>query len=79
MDNALVDGAQYRINNSDNTQTIRPWTPMIASDGNFNSITEGATGRINTNNLSGTYNIEVRGMGGGPSQNPLDKILSDEW
>ncbi|PWB56926.1 MAG: hypothetical protein C3F06_00085, partial [Candidatus Methanoperedenaceae archaeon] len=71
--NALVDGAQYRINNSDNTQTIQSWTPMIASDGNFNSILEAATGRINTSALSGIYNIEVKGMGGGPSQNPLER------
>ena len=69
--NALVDGAQYRIM-SDLTE-ISPWTPMIASDGNFDSIRENASGRINTNNLSGTYNIEVRGMGGGPSQNPLER------
>ncbi len=69
--NALVDGAQYRIM-SDLTE-ISPWTPMIASDGNFDSIRENASGRINTNNLSGTYNIEVSGMGGGPSQNPLER------
>ncbi|PWB56939.1 MAG: hypothetical protein C3F06_00150 [Candidatus Methanoperedenaceae archaeon] len=71
--NALVDGAQYRINNSDNTQTILPWTPMAASDGNFDSLIEGVTARINTNNLTGTYNIFVRGMGGGPAQNPLER------
>ncbi|PWB56916.1 MAG: hypothetical protein C3F06_00035 [Candidatus Methanoperedenaceae archaeon] len=71
--NALVDGAQYRINNSDNTQTILPWTPMAASDGNFDSLSEGVAARINTNNLTGTYNIFVRGMGGGPSQNPLER------
>jgi hypothetical protein len=69
--NALVDGAQYRIMSG--LTEIRPWTPMIASDGNFDSIKENASGRINTNNLSGTYNIEVRGMGGGPSQNPLER------
>src|SRR5659263_1311 len=69
--NALVDGAQYRINNSDNTQTIQSWTPMKAVDGNFNSTLEVASGRISTNNLSGTYNIEVRGRGGGPAQNAL--------
>jgi len=71
--NALVDGAQYQINNSDNTQTIQSWTPMIASDGNFNTILEGAKGRINTSALSGIYNIAVRGMGGGPSQDPLQR------
>ena len=69
--NALVDGAQYRIMSG--LTEIRPWTPMIASDGNFDSIRENASGRINTNNLSGTYNIEVRGMGGGPSLNPLER------
>ncbi|PWB56918.1 MAG: hypothetical protein C3F06_00045 [Candidatus Methanoperedenaceae archaeon] len=71
--NALVDGAQYQIKNSDNTQIIQSWTPMIASDGNFNTLLEAAKGRINTSALSGTYNIEVRGMGGGPSQNPLER------
>ncbi len=65
--NALVDGAQYRIMSG--LTEIRSWTPMTASDGNFNSILEVASGRINTNNLSGIYSIEVRGMGGGPSQN----------
>ena len=70
---ALVDGAQYQINNSDNTQIIQPWTPMIASDGNFNSLSEGAFARINTTNLEGTYNIFARGMGGGPAQNTLER------
>jgi len=42
---------------------------MVASDGNFNSTLEVASVRINTDNLSGTYDIEVRGMGGGPAQN----------
>ena len=71
---ALVDGAQYQINNSDNTQIIQPWTPMIASDGNFNSISEGAFARINTTNLpAGTYNIFARGMGGGWAQNRLQR------
>jgi hypothetical protein len=69
--NALVDGAQYRIMSG--LTEIRPWTPMIASDGNFDSIRENASGRINTSNLSGTYDIEVRGMGGGPAQNPLER------
>ncbi len=72
-DYAVVDGAQYRIMNSDNTQIIKPWTPMVASDGNFNSTSEVVRGIINTSGLSGTYNIEVRGMAGGPSQNPLER------
>jgi len=72
-DFAVVDGAQYRIMNSDNTQIIKPWTPMVASDGNFNSTTEVVRGIINTSSLSGTYNIEVRGMAGGPAQNPLER------
>jgi len=46
---------------------------MIASDGDFNSIQEGVKGRIDTSALSGTYNIAVRGMAGGPSQNPLER------
>ncbi|MBU3965981.1 MAG: carboxypeptidase-like regulatory domain-containing protein, partial [Euryarchaeota archaeon] len=41
-------------------------------DGNFNGTRENATSTINTSNLnSGNYNIEVRGMAGGPEQNPL--------
>ncbi len=72
-DYAVVDGAQYRVMNSDNTQIIQPWTPMVASDGNFNSTSEVVRGIINTSSLSGTYNIKVRGMAGGPSQNPLER------
>ena len=46
---------------------------MIADNGNFDTPNEVARGRINTSSLSGTYNIEVRGMGGGPAQNPLER------
>jgi predicted CXXCH cytochrome family protein len=65
---ATIDGAQYRIM-LDSTE-IKSWTPMSAADGNFNTQNEVARGRINTNNLSGTYSIEVRGMAGGPAQDP---------
>ena len=66
----FVDGAQYRIMSG--TTEIKAWTPMQAVDGNFNGTRENATSTINTSNLnSGNYNIEVRGMGGGPAMNPL--------
>ena len=65
-----VDGAQYRIL-SDSIE-ILSWTPMLAVDGNFNGTNEAATSIIKTSTLnSGNYNIEVRGMAGGPAQNPL--------
>jgi hypothetical protein len=67
----FVDGAQYRITMPDNTE-IKSWTPMLAVDGNFNGTKENATSTIQTSNLnSGSYKIEVRGMAGGPAQNPL--------
>ncbi|HYN44376.1 MAG TPA: hypothetical protein VER35_00085 [Candidatus Limnocylindrales bacterium] len=66
----FVDGAQYRIMSG--TTEIQSWTSMQAVDGNFNATNEAATSTIKTSNLnSGNYNIEVRGMAGGPAQNPL--------
>lgn len=66
---AWADGAQYRIMSG--SSVIVPWTQMSANDGNFSSITEVASAVINTNTLTGAYTVEVRGMGGGPAQNPL--------
>jgi len=49
---------------------IRSWTPMSASDGNFNGTSDVAVAAINTSILMpGTYTIEARGMAGGPAQN----------
>ncbi|MCK5661509.1 MAG: carboxypeptidase regulatory-like domain-containing protein, partial [Methanosarcinales archaeon] len=62
-----VDGAQYRIMNG--AIEVLPWAVMAASDGDFDGTSDIATGTINTTTLSGTYTVEVRGMGGGPAQN----------
>ena len=52
--------AQYRIMNG--AVQIRPWTGMNATDGKFNSVVENVNGRIDTTGLSGTYQVQVRGM-----------------
>src|SRR4030067_3672269 len=65
----LVDGAQYRIMSG--ATEIQSWTPMSAVGGNFGGSSTDATAIISTNFLSaGTYSVEVRGMAGGPAQNP---------
>ncbi|HYN44562.1 MAG TPA: CxxxxCH/CxxCH domain-containing protein, partial [Candidatus Limnocylindrales bacterium] len=65
----LVDGAQYRIMSG--TTEIQSWTQMSAVGGNFGGSSTGATAMISTNLLNaGTYRVEVRGMAGGPAQNP---------
>ena len=57
-------GAQYRIMNGG--AEALSWTAMTASDGNFNGSSDIATAIISTAALSsGTYTVEVRGMGGG--------------
>ena len=62
-----MDGAQYRIMSG--TTEIKNWTSMSAVFGNFGGSSTGATATINTGSLdAGTYNIEVRGMAGGPAQ-----------
>ncbi len=63
-----VDGAHYRIMSG--AVEIVPWTPMSAEDGDFGGTSDVATATINTSALGGAYTVEVRGMAGGPSQNP---------
>ncbi|MCK5661303.1 MAG: carboxypeptidase regulatory-like domain-containing protein, partial [Methanosarcinales archaeon] len=66
-----VDGAQYRI--MDGAIEVLSWTAMTASDGNFEGSSDAATATLSTVALSGTYTIEVRGMGGGLAQNASAK------
>jgi len=64
-----VDGAQYRLMNG--ITEVLPWTPMTAVDGDFEGASENVTTTLNTSSLSlGTYTVEVRGMAGGPVQDP---------
>ncbi|MBW6517778.1 MAG: carboxypeptidase-like regulatory domain-containing protein, partial [ANME-2 cluster archaeon] len=64
---AIVDGAQYRIENG--SGEIVPWTPMFADDGNFDGSSEDVNVIINTSNMNiGDYTIQVRGMAGGKAQ-----------
>ncbi|MDW7777082.1 MAG: cytochrome c3 family protein [Methanosarcinales archaeon] len=64
---AIVDGAQYRIENG--SGEIVPWTPMFADDGNFDGSSEYVNVIINTSNTNiGDYTIQVRGMAGGKAQ-----------
>ena len=55
-----------------NSAEILPWTPMSAADGDFYGSSEVAIATIDTGSLTpGAFDIEVRGMAGGPAQNPL--------
>ena len=65
-----VDGAQYRI--MEGISEVLSWTPMAAVDGDFEGASEDVAITFNTSILSlGTYTVEVRGMAGGPSQDPF--------
>ncbi|MCL7413098.1 MAG: carboxypeptidase regulatory-like domain-containing protein, partial [ANME-2 cluster archaeon] len=65
----LVDGAQYRIENS--TGEVVAWTPMNADDGDFDGTSETVNVTIDTSGMLGNYTIQVRAMGGGIAQSNL--------
>ncbi|MCL7413097.1 MAG: cytochrome c3 family protein [ANME-2 cluster archaeon] len=67
----LVDGAQYRIENS--TGEVVAWTPMNADDGDFDGTSETVNVTIDTSGMLGNYTIQVRAMGGGIAQSSLIK------